>query len=136
MVYFPTSLHRKLSLRTTDETTGIYRKHFAYPSELWFLYKLSLLSLNQDFKLSRSVALSNSTRMVSDPLRASVLRFYSHSSRETRTIFSNGPSQRPSMLVFETSWTQWILGRRQSYPTKTQLTRSQQCQQKLELQQS
>ena len=34
---------------------------------------------------------------------ASVL---SHSSRETMTIFSNGLSQRPSILVFETSWTQ------------------------------
>ena len=29
-----------------------------------------------------------------------------HSSRETMTIFSNGPSQRPSIMVFETSWTQ------------------------------
>ena len=83
-----------------------------------------------------TISSSNSTRMVSDPLRVSVLRFYSHSSRETMTIISNGPSQRPSILVFETSWTQWILGWRQSYPTKTQHTRSQQCQQKLELQQS
>ena len=49
---------------------------------------------------------SNSTRMVSDPLRVSVLQFYSHSSQETMTIFSNGPSQRPFILVFETSWTQ------------------------------
>ena len=40
------------------------------------------------------------------PVRVSVLRFYSHFSRETMTIFSNGPSQRPSILVFETSWTQ------------------------------
>ena len=83
-----------------------------------------------------TISSSNSTRMVSDPLWVSVLRFYSHSSRETMTIFSNGPSQRPSILVFETSWTQWILGWRQSYPTKTQLTRSQQRQRKLELQQS
>ena len=86
--------------------------------------------------LMATISSSNSTHMVSDPLRANVFRFYSHSSRETMTIFSNGPSQRPSILVLETSWTQWILGGRQSYPTKTQLTRSQQCQQKLELQQS
>ena len=39
------------------------------------------------------------------PATLSVLRFYSHSSRETMIIFSNGPSQRPSILVFETSWT-------------------------------
>ena len=53
-----------------------------------------------------TISSSNSTRMVSDPLRVSLLRFYSHSSRETMTIFSNGPSQRPSILVSETSWTQ------------------------------
>ena len=53
-----------------------------------------------------TISSSNSTRMVSDPLLVSVLRFYSHSSRETMTIFCNGPSQRPSILVFETSWTQ------------------------------
>ena len=53
-----------------------------------------------------TISSSNSTRMVSDTLRVSVLRFYSHSSRETMTIFSNGLSQRPSILVFETSWTQ------------------------------
>ena len=49
---------------------------------------------------------SNSTRMVLDPLQASVLQFYSPSSQETMTIFSNGPSQRPSTLVFEINWTQ------------------------------
>ena len=49
---------------------------------------------------------SNSTRIVLDPLRASVLQFYSHSSQETMTIFSNGPSQRPLTFVFEINWTQ------------------------------
>ena len=49
---------------------------------------------------------TNSTRMVWDPLRASVLQLYSPSSQEAMTIFSNGPSQRPSTLVFGISWTQ------------------------------
>ena len=53
---------------------------------------------------------SNSTRMVLDPLRVSVLRFYSHSSQETMTIFFNGPFLRPSTLVLEISWTQCIPG--------------------------
>ena len=49
---------------------------------------------------------SNSTRMVLEPLRVSALRFYSPFFQETMTIFSNGPSQRSSILVFETNWTQ------------------------------
>ena len=46
------------------------------------------------------------TLMVLDPLLASVLQFYSPISLETTTIFSNGPSQRSSTLVFEINWTQ------------------------------
>ena len=79
---------------------------------------------------------SNSTPMVLDPLRASVLQFYSPSSLEITTIFSNGPSQNSSTLVFEINWTQWTPGWIQSDLTKTQLTRSPQCQRKLESQQS
>ena len=48
---------------------------------------------------------SNSTLMVSDPLLASVLQFDSPSSLATTTIFSNGPSQSSSTLVFEINWT-------------------------------
>ena len=79
--------------------------------------------------------LSNSTLMVLDPLLASVLQFYSPPSLETTTIFSNGPSQRSSTLVFEIKWTQWTLGWRQSDLIKTQPTSSPQFQQKQELQQ-
>ena len=79
---------------------------------------------------------SNSTRMVLHPLRASVLQFYSPSSLETMTIFSNGPSQSSSTLVIEINLTQWLPGWRQPDLTMTQPTRNQQGQQKLELQQS
>ena len=48
---------------------------------------------------------SNSTLMLLDPLLPSVLQFYSPSSLETTTIFSNGPSQSSSTLVFEIKWT-------------------------------
>ena len=53
-----------------------------------------------------TISSSNSTLMVLDPLLASVLQFYSPSSLETTTIFSNGPSQSSSTLVFEISSTQ------------------------------
>ena len=45
------------------------------------------------------------TLMVLDPLLASVLQYYSPSSLATTTIFSNGPFQRLSTLVFEINWT-------------------------------
>ena len=53
-----------------------------------------------------TISSSNSTLTVLDPLLASVLQFYSPSSLETKTIFSNGPSQSSSTLVFEINWTQ------------------------------
>ena len=48
---------------------------------------------------------SNFTRMVWDPLLASVLQYYSLSSLATTTIFSSSPSQSSSTLVLEIDWT-------------------------------
>ena len=45
---------------------------------------------------------SNFTLMVLEPLLASVLQYYSPSSLPITIIFSNGPSQSSSTLVFET----------------------------------
>ena len=79
---------------------------------------------------------SISTLKVLDPLLASVLQFYSPSSLATTTIFSNGPSQSSSTLVLQINCTHGTPGWKQSDLIKTHPTRSPQCQQKLELQQS
>ena len=49
---------------------------------------------------------SNSFLMVLDPLRASVLQYYSLSSLAISTFFSNRHSQSSSKWVFEINWTQ------------------------------
>ena len=110
-------------------TTQKWPDHHQIPSSSWPQVLAALFSRIIPMDTTSS---SNYTLMVLDPLRASVLQFYSPSSQETMTIFSNGPSQRPSTLVFEINWTQWTPGWKQFDRTKTQPTRSPQCQQKLE----
>ena len=80
--------------------------------------------------------LSNFTLMALDPLLASVLQSYSHSSLLTTTICFPGPSQSSSTLVFVINWIHWTPGWRQFGLINTRPTRSPQSQQTQESQQS
>ena len=77
----------------------------------------------------------SSTLTVLDPLLASVHQCISVSSLVTTATCFNGPSRRPSTLIFVTNWIHWTPGQKQLGLIKAGPTRNPQFQQKQEFRQ-